>query len=100
MFVFFSTECCRRMLAARVIGMTFCVGSRCLKDGAGFWYTVSINNLTVPALVTTWRQPLLSGCMLMKCRLNLTNIVFQKLLANDSHAAAPVCVRSPFFFSD
>ena len=68
MFVFFSTECCRSMLAARVIGMTFCVGSRRLKDGAGFRYTVSINNLTVPALVTTWRQPLLSGCMLMKCR--------------------------------
>ena len=46
----------------------FFVDSRCLKDGADFWYTVAINNLTAPALVTIWRQPLSSGCMIMKCR--------------------------------
>jgi hypothetical protein len=43
-----------------------CVGSRRLKDGAGFQYTLAINNTTAQALARIWRQPLPSGCMQIK----------------------------------
>lgn len=43
------------------------VGSQHLKDGAGLWYTISVNNTTEQVLAQIWHQPLLSGCMQMKC---------------------------------